>query len=477
MTGAIGVLLGGAGTTLLGIAAVCHAKRRMSQHALRDGLTGLPRRQLMEGRLEVALARGRRQGFTVVLLFVDLDHFGDVNETLGYRNGDRLLQAVVDRISASLREEDTVARVEGDELVILLEQVAGPIGAAKAAQRVLNLFSEPFQVDGRHVSVGVSIGVCVSSDGRASPQELLRNAALARQEAKQNGRARYEIFEPRMREEVGLRLAMERDLRQSIEAAELELHYQPEVRLDTGEVTGLEALVRWRHGTRGLLEPDAFIALAEETGFILDLGRWALREACRAAMRLKHHVAEGRFQMSVNVSARHLDGKATLLSDVSDALHASGMAPGCLRVEITESALMRHMDTAAGAIREVRDMGVGVAIDDFGTGYSSLAYLKHLPVSTLKLDKSFVRGVSNPVDSAIVGSVVGLAGSLGVAVTAEGIESQEQLSRVRELGCLVGQGYYLSGPVTEESLAVLMEGFRWELGPAEVPTTSETWRT
>ncbi|HYE78874.1 MAG TPA: bifunctional diguanylate cyclase/phosphodiesterase [bacterium] len=477
MTELLLLLLSGAGAALAVAAAVSGARRRVNQQALRDALTGLPRRQLMEGRLEVALARGRRQGFTVVLLFVDLDRFSAVNESLGYRNGDRVLRAVVDRMARALREEDTVARLEGDEFVILLEQVAGPVGAAKAAQRVIDLFGKPFEVEGGPVSVSASIGVSVSSDGHGSVQDLLRNAALARQRAKEKGRSRYEIFEPGMREEAGSRLAMEHDLRQAIEATELELRYQPEVRLDTGRVTGLEALVRWRHPAHGLLEPDSFIPLAEETGFILELGRWVLLEACRAGVRLsEHELGSGPLQMSVNVSARQLESEGTLVSEVREVLGTTGLAPEVLRVEVTESALIQHVERAVETVRDLRNMGVAVAIDDFGTGYSSLSYLKHFPVSTLKLDKSFVQGVLDPVDSAIVASVIGLAESLGMAVTAEGIECQDQLTRLRDLGCLVGQGFYLSSPVSEESVLRLLDGSRWEVGAAPATTAPEAWR-
>lgn len=436
-----------------------HVRRRVADQALRDSLTGLPKRTLFEHRVEVALARARRHGYRVAVLFVDLDRFKFVNESLGYAEGDALLAEAARRVSACLREEDSSARLGADEFTVLLEQVADDAGAARVAQRIIEVLHQPFVLGGEEAFVGASVGIATNYDRAVTAEELVRNAAVAMQRAKELGKGRWETFVPAMMAGTARRLTLEAELRRAIDVGELRLVYEPEALLSSGEIVSVEALVRWDHPSRGRLEPATFIPLAEETGLIVPIGRWVLEEACQAGRRL-HGKRPGHrpVSVSVNVSPRQLERPDSLAAEVDRVLTACGLPPSLLTLEITESVLMEHSAAAVAAVQALRDLGVEVAIDDFGTGYSSLSYLKHFPVSILKLDQSFVRGVGHPVDSAIVRSVVQLADWLGLRVTVEGIESAEQLSQLRSLGCLVGQGFYLSKPVPEDGLPSLLDG-------------------
>jgi diguanylate cyclase (GGDEF)-like protein len=436
-------------------------RRRVADQALHDPLTGLPGRELFENRVDVALARARRHDYRVAVLFINLDRFKLVNESLGYECGDRLLAVAAERVKACLREEDSPARIGADEFTVLLEELGDDTGAARVAQRIVEALHEPFELGAETAYVGASVGIASNTDGDVVGHDLLRKAAMAMQRAKDLGKGRYEMFEPAMMAATSRRLMLEADLRRAIDEGQLRLVYEPEVLLSSGEVLSVEALVRWHHPVEGLLDPANFIPLAEETGLILPVGRWVLEEACRAGRRLHlerpHHRP---VSVSVNVSARQLERRAGLADEVADVLATTGLPPELLTLEITESVLMEHSDAAVAAVQALRDLGAEVAIDDFGTGYSSLAYLKHFPFSILKLDQSFVQGVPHPVDSAIVQSVIRLADCLGLKVTVEGIESAEQLSQLRGLGCLVGQGFYLSHPVPEEGLRALIDGSR-----------------
>jgi diguanylate cyclase (GGDEF)-like protein len=438
-------------------------RRRVAAQALHDTVTGLPRRELFENRVGVALARARRHDYRVALLFVDLDRFKLVNDGMGYQKGDQLLAMAAQRMVACLREEDTSARLGADEFIILLEEVSDDIGAARVAQRIVDALEKPFEIDDDEVFVGASIGVALSVDGATSTDDLLRSAALAVERAKERGKGRYEIFEPAMMARASRRLMLEADLRRAIDEGELRLVYEPEAHLQSGEVLSVEALVRWDHPTLGVLEPAAFIPLAEETGLIVPLGRWVLEEACHAARRLHaRHPGHRPVSMSVNVSPRQLERPGSLATEVTDVLATAGLAAELLTLEITESVLMEHSESAIAAVQGLRDLGVEVAIDDFGTGYSSLSYLKHFPISILKVDQAFVQGLAHPVDAAIVRSVVQLSELLDLKVTVEGIESEDQLRRLRGLGCLAGQGFYLSKPVSEERLSSFLDGSGWE---------------
>ncbi len=438
-----------------------HIKERAAREALKDPVTGLPPRELFEGRAEVALARARRHGYRVALLVVNLDRFSNVNDRLGYQKGDEILAAAAGRLQSCLREEDTVARLGGDEFTVLLEQVDDDVGAARVARRMLRSLQKPLEVEGDGVFVGASIGVAVSDESADSPEALLRSAALAMQRAKELGKGRYEMFEPAMMARASRRLGLEGDLRHAVDEGQLRLVYEPEVLLHSGEVTSVEALLRWDHPTHGLLAPLTFIPLAEETGLIVPIGLWVLEEACRATRRLHAARPDLPVGVSVNVSARQLERPQRFAADVSAILTATGLAPELLTLEITESVLMEHSSSAKAAVQALRDLGVEVAIDDFGTGYSSLSYLKHFPFSALKLDQSFVQGQAHPVDSAIVGSVIQLAEHLSMKVTAEGIETFSQLRELRTVGCRIGQGFYLSRPVDEDVLPLLVDGSLW----------------
>ncbi|MDQ4131314.1 MAG: EAL domain-containing protein, partial [Actinomycetota bacterium] len=458
------LLAAGLVTALLALhGARVHLRRQVARHALHDSVTSLPGREIFKDRAEVALARGRRHGCRVAVLFIDLDRFKTVNESLGYEQGDQLLSLAARRIEGCLREADTAARLGSDQFTVLLEEVADGVGAARVARRILDAFCEPFALGGHEAFVGASIGVAVAGSRSPSVDELVRSADLAMQRAKELGKGRYELFEPAMMAKAARRLMLEADLRRAVDNDELRLVYEPEVLLHSGEVRSLEALLRWEHPTQGLLQPASFIPLAEDTGLIVAIGRWVLEEACRAARRLHaSRPAATPVRLSVNVSARQLERPESLTSEVASVLTATGLRPDLLTLEITESVLMRHSRSAVAAVQGLRDLGVEIAIDDFGTGYSSLAYLKHFPVTGVKLDRSFVQGVTHPVDSAIVRSVIQLADWLGASVTAEGIESGDQLCQLRRMGCAVGQGFYLSRPVAEDDLAELLDGSRWE---------------
>jgi diguanylate cyclase (GGDEF)-like protein len=422
------------------------------RHAFNDSLTGLPNRALLLDRLELALGRAERLGKPVTLLFLDLDGFKVVNDSLGHLAGDRLLVDVARRLRDCLQRGDTAARLGGDEFAILLGDVGEEERAPLVAERVIAALREPFKVLGREVFVSASIGIAT---GVEEPETLLRNADVAMYEAKQSGEGGYAIFEPRMHAAVVERLELEGDLRRALERNELALHYQPVVELASGRVEGVEALLRWEHSTRGRVMPLEFIPLAEETGVINELERWALREACVQAARWNAHPGAGALWVSVNVSGRHLlDGG--IGEDVAAALDASGLPPELLTLEITETVLVQDVAAAVETLERLRRLGIRVAIDDFGTGYSSLRYVRRFAADVLKIAKPFVDGLHDEQDSALVRTIVALADSLGLATVAEGIEDDAQLARLRELGCASGQGYLFSRPLPPDGLAELL---------------------
>src|SRR5947209_10672483 len=397
-------------------------QEQLTRQAYHDSLTGLPNRALFQSRLEVALARAGRRKRTIGVLFVDLDRFKVINDSLGHETGDDLLVAVAARLRDAVRDEDTVARLSGDEFTVLLEEVEDEVEAAAVAQRIIDDIRRAIDLEGHQVFVGASVGIALSHNGEDLAEDLLRDADLAMYRAKERGRSRYEIFEVTMGARARLRLDLESELRRALENDELVLHYQPEVSLVSGRIVGTEALVRWEHPERGLLLPDAFIPVAEETGLILALGRQVLeRASCQAHAWQQQFPADPPRRMSVNVSGRQLP---TLLSDVEKVLSRTGLDPRSLVLEIIESVVMDDPEAAIPTFEALRRLGVSLAIDDFGTGYSSLSWLKHFPISTLKLDKSFVQGLGvDSADRAIAQSVLTMAECLGVSVTAEGIET------------------------------------------------------
>jgi diguanylate cyclase (GGDEF)-like protein len=427
--------------------------------ALYDPTTGLPNRELLSDRIAHALAGHRPDdSASIGVILLDLDRFKVVNETLGHVAGDRLLMAVGQRLVHSLRPGDTVARFGGDEYGLVLDPVANAAEAHLIAERIAHELREPFPLNGRDWFLTASIGIALAKPGRGTPDELLREAEIAMVRAKSDAGQRHLLFEPSMSDQTLERLDLENDLRQAIDRDELRVHYQPIVSLMNGAVVGFEALVRWQHPTRGIVPPLAFIPMAEETGLIVPLGRWVLEAACRqAAIWNGARSSKGAppLFVSVNLSAREFT-QTDLVDAVSDTLSRTALEPDALELEITESVLMDQSEAGIRALRDLRRLGVRLVLDDFGTGYSSLSYLKHLPLDTIKIDRTFVAGIEEVADRSIVDAVIALAHGLGIGVVAEGIETEEQADRLRELGCELGQGYLFSRAVPAEQTWALM---------------------
>jgi diguanylate cyclase (GGDEF)-like protein/PAS domain S-box-containing protein len=423
------------------------AASRLSHQNLHDPLTGLPNRTLFADRLTQALARLGRQTTPVAVLFVDVDNFKVINESLGHDQGDRILITMAERLSVAVRPGDTVARFGGDEFIILCEGVASEAEAINIAERVGALAGAPLTLDGRDHLVTVSTGIALTAGHDAQSADLLRDAGAAMYEAKAAGRARSQIFAASMRARALHRLDTEMDLRRAITHGELRLYYQPIVDITSGRMEGVEALVRWEHPTQGTISPDQFIPVAEETGLIIPLGEWVLGEACRQTR--VWHQADPRLAhltVSVNLSGRQIN-QSDLIPVVSNVLANTGLAPSSLVLEITESVLMGDAEAAIVVLRDLRNLGVHLSIDDFGTGYSSLSYLKKFPVDALKIDKSFVDGLgTDNDDTAIVRATINLAHSLGLLTVAEGVETPIQLKALADLGSDKAQGYLFARP-------------------------------
>ena len=430
--------------------------RRRRQN-MTDPLTGLADQRLFDSRVEHALLRARRHHYCVAVLAIDVDELATVNNTMGRECGDQLLQSIARRLEDLARDEDTVARFAADEFAILLEQVDSPTGAARAATRILDAFQVPHTVDGRAVVTSLSIGMSVDSGGGRGAETLIREAGIALARAKARGKRRFETFEPPMGVEAAARLTFEAELQQALTRSELLVHYQPIVDLATGRVVGAEALTRWDHPDRGLLFPAEFIAMAESSGAIVPLGRAVLRDACRAAAAVRRIGSSTQdFRMSVNVSARQFRDADGLIDAVRAALHDSGFPPDQLTLEITESSLLDDVDGAVALVERLRALDVAVSLDDFGTGYSSLAYVRRIPVSGLKIDRSFVHDLDQPATIAIIQAILHIARELGIAVTAEGTETEEQVRTMRELGCPLAQGHFYADALPEAAFLRLM---------------------
>jgi diguanylate cyclase (GGDEF)-like protein len=420
----------------------------LRRRAWHDPLTGLANRALFVDRLDQALARQIRDDRPLAVAFLDLDDFKSLNDTLGHAAGDQLLHLMGDRLVACVRPGDTVARLGGDEFAILLDG-SDEAAADVAAARIIRELGRPFRIGDSEVFAHASIGLAVSRDGESSDR-LLGAADTAMYVAKGRGKSRFEVFEPSMRDVAVERAGLRGDLAWALQRRELEIHYQPVIDVESGVVCGFEALLRWLHGTRGLLGPDEFIELAEQSGQIVPIGGWVLNEACHQAARWRQ-AGWGNVTIAVNVSARQLQDSA-LVYGIAAALSSSGLAAEALVLEITESATVADTEGVISRLSELKKLGVGLAIDDFGTGYSSLSYLRRFPVDLLKVDRSFVAGVaSNAEDRAIVASVIELAHALGISVVAEGVESDEQLEELRTLGCDLAQGFnwHLPGDASE----------------------------
>jgi diguanylate cyclase (GGDEF)-like protein len=428
----------------------------LAHQAFHDSLTSLPNQALFRDRLGHALARAERIRSHLAVLFIDLDNFKTLNDSLGHTVGDQLLVAVTERLQACVRTCDTAARLGGDEFVILLEDVEGLEEAAAVSDRIIASLSRPFRIAGTEVFIGASIGVCFDAPGAGSDQ-LLRNADLAMYTAKLRGRGRAEVFEPKMHHAAVERLELEADLRRACARDEFVVHYQPIVEVTTGVFKGVEALVRWQHPTRGLLAPGTFIPLAEETGLIVEIGRAVLRVACSQLRAWQLELAtDTPLFISVNLAPRQLLDR-DLLADVAGSIERSGIAAHDLILEITESAMMHDPDATVARLVELKGLGVRLAVDDFGTGYSSLSYLQRFPLDILKIDQSFVAGINgNAEESALARAIVRLAHTLQLTAIAEGIEAQSQHDRLRELGCEYGQGYHLCRPQDAETLSAAL---------------------
>jgi diguanylate cyclase (GGDEF)-like protein/PAS domain S-box-containing protein len=430
----------------------------MAHAAIHDPLTDLPNRVLFTDRLELALARPVRSPRHVAVVFMDLDHFKLINDTMGHEGGDQLLRGVAARIRDSVRPGDTVARFGGDEFTILFEDVADAVAAREAAGRTLKALAAPFELDAGEIFVSASMGIALSGAGHDTPAMLLRNADAAMYRAKERGRGGIELYDAHEDPWTVRRLQTGNDLHRALERDEFELHYQPFVDLHTTTLVGVEALLRWRHPTRGLLAPGEFIDLAEDSGLIVPLGYWVIGEACRQAVKWRELRALAgqeawRLMMSVNVSPRQLMER-NFASRLIEIVDGTGMHRDTILLEVTETTVMRDPDQAIAILETLRAQGMHICIDDFGTGYSSLSYLKRLPVESLKIDRSFVDGLGQDgEDTAIVRAVIGMADSLNILCVAEGVETDQQVDALRSLGCPIAQGFLFGRPHSVDQLA------------------------
>lgn len=428
---------------------------QMTHAAEHDFLTGLPNRMLLNDRIARAIVCAKRHVKQVAVLFLDLDGFKHINDSLGHSVGDRLLQSISKRLVDCGRAADTVSRQGGDEFVVLLSEVQRSEDAAIAASRMLTAVAEAHVVDEHELHVTASIGVSVFPDDGEDAESLIKNADTAMYQAKENGRQNYQYFRPAMNARAVERQAIEQGLRRALERNELSLHYQPKVDFKTGTIAGAEALLRWTHSTRGAVSPAQFIPVAEECGLIVPIGRWVLRSACEQA-RAWVKAGLPAATMAVNVSAKEFRGES-FLKQLREILEETGLDPSSLELELTESALMKHAESAASILATLRGSGVQVAVDDFGTGYSSLSYLRKFPIDALKIDQSFVGRIGADADDAsIVTAVIGMAKSLKLRVVAEGVETLEQSIFLQAHACDEAQGYYFGRPVPAEQFAQLL---------------------
>jgi diguanylate cyclase (GGDEF)-like protein len=433
-----------------------NAELALAEQAVHDPLTGLANRVLLRDRLGQALLRLERTPGLVAVLFLDLNRFKLINDTLGHAVGDALLNEIAIRLRALARRSDTVARFGGDEFVILCDRVATNDDARAIAERIAAAVARPFVHAGRTLHVTASIGIASTADATTNPEHLLRDADTAMYQAKErsHGAGRYQMFDPDTHNKMVSQLDTENDLREAIANGDLVLHYQPLHVLDTGELHGVEALARWPHPTRGLLLPDEFIPIAEQSGLIIDLGAWVLEEACRqlAEWTACRGTDRNPLTMAVNISPRQL-ANPVLPAQVGAALAHHAIAPELLCLEITETAMLEEAVSSVEALHRLHALGVRIALDDFGTGYSSLAHLRRFRVDTIKIDRSFVSGLDDAAgDTAIVGAITAMAAALGMTTVGEGIETAGQLEALERLGCDEGQGYYLSHAVPPDEL-------------------------
>ena len=433
----------------------------MAKH---DALTGLPNRVLFSERVEQALAHAGRDRTNFAVLMLDLDRFKSVNDTLGHPVGDELLRAVAARLNACVREVDTVARLGGDEFAIVQAPLDRPEDATVLARRIVEILSAAYEIDGHHVIIGTSIGVSFAPGDGATCAKLLKNADVALYRAKAEGRGIWRFFEPGMDARLQARRALELDLRSALANEEFQLHYQPLYDLRNERIGGFEALLRWFHPVRGMVSPAEFIPIAEEIALIVPLGNWVLRRACREARAWPDHV-----KVAVNVSPAQFKGR-DLIETVKQALSAAGLPPNRLELEITETVLLADNSATIETLHGLRDLGVRISMDDFGTGYSSLSYLRSFPFDKIKIDQSFIRDLATTDDAdVIVRAMIGLGENLGMRTTAEGVETETQLTWLREEGCSEAQGYFFSTPRPASGLADLLT--KWDRTASALSST------
>jgi diguanylate cyclase (GGDEF)-like protein len=432
-------------------------KEHFRHAAFHDALTGLPNRPLLIDHLRLAIERSKvNHDHLFAVLFIDLDRFKNINDSLGHNTGDQLLVAIAGRIGECLRPSDTIARLGGDEFAILLDGLEDWSIATAVADRVRNELLKPFSLNGHEVYTTASIGIRLSMDGREDAETMLRDADTAMYRAKDNGKARHELFHSTMHTRAVALLKLENDLRRAIEREEFCVHYQPIISLETQALVGFEALARWNHPERGLVSPDEFIPIAEETGLITEIGALILRKACSQMREWQVAVGREALTISVNLSGKQLT-QTDLIEQIQKTLTDTGLNPTWLRLEITESVVMENAELATNTLLQLRKLGVHLSIDDFGTGYSSLSYLHRFPVNTLKIDRSFIgRMAKGDENSEIVRTICTLANNLGMEVVAEGVETREQLELLRSLNCEYGQGYLFSRPVDAEKATALV---------------------
>jgi diguanylate cyclase (GGDEF)-like protein/PAS domain S-box-containing protein len=449
--------------TVLGVVGVIRditdrkaAEQQIEYQAYHDALTGLANRRLFQEHLSLALALAQRRSKQVAVLFLDLDHFKVVNDSLGHSVGDALLQETARRLKTAVREGDTVARVGGDEFTIVLQDLSRVQDAAIVAQKVLQSIAEPMEIQGKRLFATASIGITISPQDGLDAETLLRNADTAMYRAKAEGRNTYQMSTQELSRSTQERMTVESGLHLAMEAGQFALLYQPQIDVETTEIVGMEALLRWNHPERGVILPDEFIGIAEDRGLILPIGDWVLRQACLDVRRF-HQRGLTNFRVAVNLSARQFRD-TTLTAAVESALRDAHIAPETLELEITETVAMENVELTMSTLAHFRSLGVTIAIDDFGTGHSSLSYLKRFPIDALKVDRAFVTDLPDSFeDAAIVSSVIQLANGLGLRVVAEGVEKAAQLEFLKDAGCREVQGYYFSYPVPVEDVARLVE--------------------
>ena len=421
---------------------------QLTHQALHDPLTGLANRVLFRDRVEHAFERFGRSRQPVAVLFLDLDNFKDINDSLGHAAGDAVLISVAKRLELCLRTSDTAARLGGDEFAVLVEDMLGADGSLLVAERIRDILRPPFSIEGKEVNIGASIGIATTDKGSRNPEELLRDADVAMYMAKSQGKDRIAVFESEMHEVLVRRIELEADMRRAIDAEEFALHYQPIVDLQTGRLIGVEALARWDHPLRGPIPPMEFIRIAEETNLIFPLGQWILEEACRQVRSWQvRYNCESMLSVSVNISSRQFQ-ESTLANIVAGAIAKSGLDPGSLILEITENTMLQSTSAAVEKLHDLRDLGVRLAIDDFGTGYSSLSYLQRFPIDILKIDRSFIEKIDqSPEGAAVAQAIITLSDTLRLKTIAEGIETPEQIAALQRLGCKLGQGFHFAKPL------------------------------